>query len=118
VPVVEIESRTAHGDFGRFGFLDNRDRAGIFIQLDHAIAPGIAHAIGKEGRAAIDLRGCLNLLRKAVTVENIVAQNQRAAPAGNEIASNEKGLRNPLWFGCTAYEILKPQRLPSPRRSR
>ncbi len=77
---------------GWSGLLLDADRPAVLAELDHAVALGIAHAVGEDSRALLACRGRLEVVRETVAIENIVAEGERHAVAADELATDEKGL--------------------------
>src|SRR5262249_284507 len=72
-------------------FLD-RDRPVLEIETDDAISLGIAHLIGKHRRAFACPACAREHLLKALSVENVISQNERCIEIGHKIAADYKRL--------------------------
>ena len=80
------------------GLLDDVAHAAISIEINHAITFGIGHAKAKDGSAAIVAVGPRHQLQ-VVAEEDVVAQHQSRRAPGQEILSQNEGLRQPVRRG-------------------
>lgn len=99
VLVVEIEAR--HGKVGLWLgwlFLEAHSLA-FLVELDDAVALGVADVVGKD-RRAVRLRGrALHHDSKVGPVEDIVAQDERTALAREEFLTDQERLRKAFRLG-------------------
>lgn len=93
VLVVEIEAR--HGKIGLWLgrlFLEAHGLA-LFVELDDAVALGVADVVGKD-RRAVRLRGrALHHDGEVRAVEDVVAQDKRTALTREELLADQECLR-------------------------
>jgi hypothetical protein len=68
------------------------DGAAARVELHDAVALGIAHAIGEDGRAALATCGVGEQCGQAVAVEDVVAEGEGHAVPAHEVASDQEGL--------------------------
>ena len=64
--------------------------------MDHAVALGLGHVIGEDGRPCLARRRTAQLLGEAMAVEDVVAENQRNGIAGNEFLADQERLGQAL----------------------
>src|SRR5262249_33411053 len=81
-----------------------RDGPMLGVELDHAVALGIAHLIREHGRAALPLRRAPKHLDQAGAVENVVAERKRDALPPDELAPDDERLRES--FGLRLHGVL------------
>lgn len=92
---VEVQAGDGVGALGALGLLLDGDGPPLRIELDDAEALGVVHVVA-EDRGAARLRvldGLLQVARKAVAVEDVVAEHERARLAGDEVLADGEGLR-------------------------
>lgn len=99
VLVVEIEAR--HGKIRLWLsrlFLEAHGLA-LLVELDNAVALGVADVVGKD-RRAVRLRGrALHHDSKVGPVEDVVAQDERTALAREEFLTDQERLRKAFRLG-------------------
>lgn len=97
--VQEIQSR--HGIVRRRhgGLFDDGAGAHLVVEIDHAIALRVRHAIAEDRAAAVALIGRCQEFRQAVPEEDVVAQDHRGRAAGQEILGQDIGLRQTVGAG-------------------
>ena len=76
----------------RSGFFFNTNRTPLSIELNHAIALGVVHVIGKYGGAIVALRCAPELTGEARSVKNVVTQHQAHRALANELLAQQKSL--------------------------
>ena len=94
--VVEIEAR--HGEIRlRLGWLLLKAHGlALLVELDDAVALGVADIVGKD-RRTIRLRGrALHHDSEVGAVEDVIPQDERAALAREELLANQECLRESL----------------------
>ena len=99
VLVVEIETR--HGEIRlRLGWLLLEAHSLAFlVELDDAVALGVADVVGKD-RRAVRLRGrTLHHDSEVRAIEDIVAQDERTALAREELLADQERLREAFRLG-------------------
>ena len=77
------------------GLLLDGDGVEILIELHDAEALGVVHVVAEDGGAALalgGLDGALEMAGQAVTVEDIVAEDERAGFAVDELLADYEGL--------------------------
>src|SRR5436190_16041587 len=79
-------------------FLD-RDGLAAGVELDDAIGLRIAYLISKDGGALARPRGPLQQTRQTAAIKDVVAEHQRRRPVADEVAADDKGLRQPARAG-------------------
>src|SRR5271170_6441785 len=122
--VAVIEVKTSHRVAGsrRFWLFLETDGPARGVKLNHAVALGILHRIGKDDGALLKAGRTLQLRRKGLTVEDVVAENKRAGLTGDKLAADEKGLCQSVGAGLNRIaDINAPvmavaQQLSEPRR--
>src|ERR1700729_4989 len=105
LPIVKVKSRNRVARLRFLGLLLNAERLAMRVELHNAVALGIVDGISKDACAFFLLRGGAQFFDESVAVENIVAQNERAPAAADELAANQKSLRNAFWLRL--HRILK-----------
>src|SRR5690349_203673 len=81
------------------GFFFEADDAIVLVEFRDAVAFRIAHPISENGRAARALHGALHRFGQAMTVEDVVAENQATRLAGEKVASDHECLREAVRRG-------------------
>jgi ferredoxin len=66
------------------------------VERDDAIMFGLGHAIGEDGGAFLAVVGAAQQVGQAVAVEDVVAQDQRARRAGQEVGADADAARRAL----------------------
>ena len=92
---VEVQAGDGVGALWLGGLLLDGDGPPQRIELDDAEALGVVHVVA-EDRGAARLRvldGLLQVARKAVAVEDVVAEHERARLAVDELLADGEGLR-------------------------
>ena len=96
--IIVVKVQTRHGIvrlwFGRFFF--DADGTPRFVEGDHAITLRVRNMIAEDGCAFWARGGTLQHRCQPMSKKQIVAQNQGHAIIANEIAANDKGLRQTL----------------------
>jgi len=112
VAVVEIQSRHCVAGAGLRGFFFNGEDAALLIEFHHAIPFWIAHVVGEDGGAFAQC-GCLAYYAFEIrSVEQIIAQDQTARSALQELLADDEGLRQSFRPG-----LLGVRELHAPLRS-
>ena len=93
---------TAYDDFGCRRLLLEADRAAVRVELDDAVALGIADLIAEHGRAGLACRRAAQVVGEMRAVEDVVAQRQRHAIGADEIAADDERLRQAVGAGLRA----------------
>jgi hypothetical protein len=75
------------------------DRPTLAVELDYAIAPGIAHRVGVDDGAFGQCRRSPKLGRQAVTEKHVVAEDQAYRFAANELAADDERIGQPARLG-------------------
>lgn len=91
---VEVQAGDGVGALGLGGLLLDGDGPPLRIELHDAEALGVVHVVA-EDRGAARLRvldGLLQVARKAVAVEDVVAEHERARLAGDEVLADGERL--------------------------
>ena len=91
---VEVQAGDGVGALGALGLLLDGDGPPLRIELHDAEALGVVHVVA-EDRGAARLRvlhGARQVARKAVAVEDVVAEHQGARLAGDELLADGEGL--------------------------
>ena len=98
---VEVQAGDGVGALGLGGLLLDGDGPALPVELHDAEALGVVH-VGAEDRGAARLGvldGARQVARKAVAVEDVVAQHERARLAGDELLADGEGLRQAVRAG-------------------
>ena len=92
---VEVQAGDGVGALGAFGLLLDGDGPALPVELHDAEALGVIHVVAEDrGAARLGvLDGARQVARKAVAVENVVAQHQGARLAADELLADGEGLR-------------------------
>src|SRR2546421_12497166 len=77
---------------GARGLLLDVQRTALLVELHDTVALRIANTMRKHGRARDVLRGGAQLLREAVTIEDVVAENECNMPRADEPTSDDERL--------------------------
>lgn len=98
---VEVQAGDGVGALGALGLLLDRYGPALAVELHDAEALGIVHVVAEDrGAARLGvLHGARQVARKAVAVEDVVAQHQRARLAGDELLADGEGLRQAVGAG-------------------
>ena len=91
---VEVQAGDGVGALGALGLLLDGDGPALAIELHDAEALGVVHVVAEDrGAARLGvLDGARQVARKAVAVEDVVAQHQGARLAGDELLADGEGL--------------------------
>ena len=92
---VEVQAGDGVGALGALGFLLDGDGTALAVELHDAEALGVVHVVAEDrGAARLGvLDGARQVAAEAVTVEDVVAEHQRARLAGDELLADGEGLR-------------------------
>ena len=66
------------------------------VDLGHAVALGVADPVAEHRGARGPGGRALQLVDQAVAEEDVVAEHQRAGPAGHEVGTDDEGLGEPV----------------------
>src|ERR1039458_8784596 len=94
--VIEIESSHCESRPRDLWLLFQTYGLVLSVKLHDSISLRIDYSIGEHGRAVGQLSTTLQLQRERLTVENVVAENQRARAVADEIFSDKKRLRQAI----------------------
>ena len=91
---VEIQAGDGVGALGIGGLLLDGDGPPLPVELHDAEALGVVHVVAEDrGAARLGvLDGARQVARQAVSVEDVVAEHQRARLAGDELLADGEGL--------------------------
>ena len=91
---VEVQAGDGVGALGLSGLLLDGDGTALAVELHDAEALGVVHVVAEDrGAARLGvLHGARQVARKAVAVEDVVAQHERARLAGDELLADGEGL--------------------------
>ena len=91
---VEVQAGDGVGALGLGGLLLDGDGAALPVELDDAEALGVVHVVAEHRRPSRlgVLHGARQVTRQAVAVEDVVAEDERARLAGNELLADGEGL--------------------------
>lgn len=64
----------------------------MVVELDDAVALGVEHGVGEDGGPALVFYRFLEGLGEVVTVEDVIAEDEAAALAGEEVFADEECL--------------------------
>ena len=106
---VEIESRDGEGATRILGLLFDRERPAVLIDLDHAVALGIAHAVAEDPSTVSQCRALGQRFAEPGSVENIVPENETRRRTAEEISPEQKSLCEALWARLLAVAELHPE---------
>src|SRR5581483_11728478 len=118
--VVNIQPRHRVIAFGRFGFLLDRNRPALSIELHHAVTLGIVDMIAENRRPLRKLSE--RPVKSIPAVKHVITQDQRDAILPNERFGNQKSLRDAFRFGLLPVFDRQPplapipEQLPKPRQ--
>src|SRR5216684_384632 len=90
--VVEVESRHGEVRLRLLRLLLDADGPAVVVELDHAVALGIVNPVGEHGGAVGPRAGATECVGQAVSVEDVVAEDQTARIGSDEVATDEEGL--------------------------
>ena len=92
---VEVQAGDGVGALGLGGLLLDGDGPPLAVELHDAEALGVVHVVAEDRGAARPrvLDGLLQVAAEPVAVEDIVAQDQGARLAGDEVLADGEGLR-------------------------
>ena len=98
---VEVQAGDGVGALGLGGLLLDGDGPPLRVELHDAEALGVVHVVAEDrGAARLGvLHGARQVARKAVAVEDVVAQHERARLTGDEILADREGLRQAVGAG-------------------
>jgi hypothetical protein len=82
-----------------FGLFLDADGAPAGVELDHAVALGVVHVVGKHRGALAARVGIGQQGLEVVAVEQVVAQHQRAGRAADKALADDEGLRQAVGAG-------------------
>ena len=90
--VVEVDASNRVARFGLGGLFLDGDGTALVVELYHPVTLGIEDGIGEDSGSAFD--GCCvsQSLGEVVSVENVVAEDEAAAFASEELFTDEEGL--------------------------
>src|SRR5579872_1087999 len=91
--VVKIKARYGQIRSGAGWFLFDRDRPALLIELDDAVGFCVAHVVGKHRGAVRLAGGAAQKFLQSRTVKNVIAENQGRVVASDELAADQKRLR-------------------------
>lgn len=91
---VEVQAGDGVGALGALGLLLDGDGPALAVELHDAEALGVVHVVAEDrGAARLGvLDGARQVARQAVAVEDVVAQDQGARLAGDEVLADGEGL--------------------------
>ena len=101
--VIEIKSSHREIRFRLLGLLLDAQRMALFVELDNAVTFRIENRIREDGRSILLLRRLAQVLREIMSVENVVAQHQRAGTAANEALADDERLCQSLGPGLNRH---------------
>lgn len=92
---VEVQAGDGVGALGLGGLLLDGDGPALAVELHDAEALGVVDVVAEDRGAArlCVLHGARQVARKAVAVEDVVAEHQGARLAGDELLADGEGLR-------------------------
>ena len=98
---VEVQAGDGVGALGLGGLLLDGDGPPLPVELHDAEALGVVHVVAEDrGAARLGvLHGARQMARKAVAVEDVVAEHQRARLAGDELLADGERLRQAVRAG-------------------
>lgn len=98
---VEVQAGDGVGALGALGLLLDGDGTALRIEFHDAEALGVVHVVAEDrGAARLGvLDGARQVARKAVAVEDVVAEHQGARLAGDELLADGEGLRQAVRRG-------------------
>ena len=102
--VIEVEAGHRIVGLRLNRLLFDGNRCAFPVKLHHAIAFRILHVVAKHGGAIGLLGRLLQGLAQAVTMENIVPQDQADRVIADKLLTDKEGLSQPIWTGL--YRIL------------
>src|SRR5260370_9242178 len=97
LPIVKIESGDRVTGFRLLRFLFNAERFPLRIELDDAVTLGVIDGISKNAGAFGLERGGAQFLDEVVSVENVVAEHERAPPGPDNARADHK---------CQAHAVV------------
>ena len=105
--VKNVEAGDGVIALGQFGFLLNRNRLAVRVELHHPVALRVVDVITENGRPAIELRK--RLAENIAAIKDIIAENQRHVVVTNKRFRNQKRLRDAGGFGLLAIINAQPK---------
>ena len=98
---VEVQAGDGVGALGALGLLLDGDGPPLRIELHDAEALGVVHVVAEDrGAARLGvLHGARQVARKAVAVEDVVAEHQGARLSADEVLADGEGLRQAVRRG-------------------
>ena len=110
--VVEVEARDREARAGLLRLLLYGEDLARGVELDHAVALGVAHAVGEHPRALRQGGGLLERVAQLVSVEDVVAQDQTRGLVVHELGPEHVGLRQAFRRGLGHVAALEPELAP------
>src|ERR671920_1515611 len=94
--VVEVEPRDRVVRARPLGLLHEPNGPAALLELDHPVALRVPDVIAEYGRPLVPASGLPQNLAEAMTVEDVVAQDQGDRPEPDELPPDNKRLREPF----------------------
>ena len=109
--LVVVEVQAGHGirRLRLCGLLFQPDRASGGVELDDAVAFGVAHLVPEYRRAVGVAGGIAQRVRKAGAVEDVVAERQRDLAGADELTADDERLRQPIRAGLRRVGDRHPE---------
>ena len=98
---------TAYDDFGFAGFSSRLTARPSRVELDDAVALGIADLVAEHRRARLARGGAAQVVGEVRAVEDVVAKRERDAIVADELAADEERLREPVGAGLRRVADLE-----------
>src|SRR6266404_9387511 len=111
--IVKIKSGDSVAGFWLLWFLFNAKRLwrlSMRIEFDDAVALGIVNRISKNAGSFGLERSCAQFLDQVVSVENVIAEHERATAGPDEIFTDQKCLGNT--FGLRLRCVVEMDAVP------
>src|SRR6266478_9821086 len=93
--IVKIKAGDSVAGFRLLRLFFNAECLASGIELNDAVALGVMNGVGKNASPFGLERRCAQFLDQVVSVENVIAEHERATAGADEILADQKCLGNP-----------------------
>ena len=105
--VIEVEAGDGEARLGLLWFFFEAKGATIAVHFNDTVALGVVNGIGKDGGPAVALGCGLHHVGEVVSVKDVVAEDEGATLAGDEVGPDEEGLRDA--FGARLHGVAEAE---------
>ena len=106
--VVEVQTGHRVRRLRRRRLLLEAHGAAVGVELDDAVALGVADLIAEHGRAGLARRGAAQVVGEVRAVEDVVAERERHAIRADELAADDERLRQAVGARLRGVGDLQP----------